>query len=74
MSETKEHSYSQPEKGKAGGLMAHEITKLGRMRIYLCDLAMTARGEAYPEQCQACVSQCAYGRRWLEMLEEADTQ
>lgn len=73
MSKTKEHSYSKTEKGDVV-LMAHEITKLGRMRIYLCDLAMTAGGEAYPEQCQACVSQCAYGRRWLEMLEEADTQ
>jgi DNA repair exonuclease SbcCD ATPase subunit len=52
---------------------ADQIGSLGRMEMYLCDLAIQKkRGkqkERRPEACKACESPCAYGKRWVKMLE-----
>lgn len=63
-------------KGVATGGQDHEpsadkVRTIQQLKRYLCDLAWPAYGKADPEMCRICPSQCAYGRRFLELTEEA---
>ena len=65
------------EKREPQGYMppsAEEIGSLGKLEQYLCTNALTnCQGRAKqrrPEACKACESPCAYGKRWVKMLED----
>lgn len=64
------------EKREPQGYMppsAEEIGSLGKLEQYLCTNALIKwpgrAKQRRPEACKACESPCAYGKRWVKMLE-----
>lgn len=53
---------------------AEEIGSLGKLEQYLCTNALPnwpgRAKQRRPEACKACESPCAYGKRWVKMLED----
>ena len=64
------------KRGIATGGQDHEpsadkVKTIRQLKRYLCDLAWPMYGEADPEMCRICPSQCAYGRKFLQLTKEA---
>lgn len=51
------------------GHIAESIDDLKKLRKYLCDLAAPARGPVKIKVCRDCESQCAYGKRYMELYQ-----
>lgn len=59
-------------------ISADQIGSLGKLETYLCSLAMRkvqGKGKVrMPQACKSCESPCAYGKRWVKMLEDQQKQ
>lgn len=61
--------------GRFGPVAAENLTTVKKVQSYLCSMAAHSIGrkkEYNPEACKSCESPCAYGKKWIEMLEKAE--